>query len=62
MSEIEKNIKEIRLASGMTRQEFCEYFNISYRTVQDWELGNRNCPEYLMQLILYKLQHEGIIK
>lgn len=54
--------KELRLKSGMTRSQFCEYFGIPYRTVQDWELGNRVCPEYLLALMEYKLKCEGIIQ
>lgn len=54
--------KEIRERSGMTRNQFCEYFGIPYRTVQDWELGNRKCPEYLLNLIHYKLVNEEKIK
>lgn len=50
--------KELREQSGMTRNQFCEYFGIPYRTVQDWELGNRKCPEYLIDLMKYKLDHE----
>lgn len=51
-------IKELRERSGMTRPQFAEYFEIPYRTVQDWELGNRKCPEYLIKLIEYKLKKE----
>lgn len=51
-------IKEIREKYGMSRSKFCEYFNIPYRTVQDWELGNRKCPDYLIELIKYKLEKE----
>lgn len=51
-------IKELREASGMSRQQFVEYFGIPYRTVQDWELGNRKCPEYLFNLMRYKLEIE----
>ena len=51
--------KELRLASGMDRREYAEYFEIPYRTVQSWELGNRECPEYLIRLMYYKLQKEG---
>ena len=36
---------ELRESTGMTRKEFCEYFEIPYRTVQDWELGNRKMPD-----------------
>ena len=40
---------ELRESTGMTRKEFCEYFEIPYRTVQDWELGNRKMPDYLLR-------------
>ena len=50
--------KELREHSGMTRPEFAKEFEIPYRTVQDWELGNRKCPEYLLKLIEYKLKNE----
>lgn len=54
-------LKELRHSSGMTRNQFCEYFGIPYRTVQDWELGNRSCPGYLLDLMEYKLKNEGIL-
>ena len=38
-------IIELREATGMNRKVFCEYFKIPYRTVTDWELGNRHCPD-----------------
>ncbi|MBE5830588.1 MAG: transcriptional regulator, partial [Butyrivibrio sp.] len=31
---------ELRNSTGMSRKEFCAYFEIPYRTLQDWELGN----------------------
>ena len=31
-------IKELRLSTGMNRREFCDYFDIPYRTVTEWEL------------------------
>ena len=53
---------KLRTESGMTRTQFCEYFEIPYRTVQDWELGNRKMPDYLLRLITYKLKAEKILK
>ena len=60
-------LKELRLASGMKRKEFAEYFEINYRTVQKWELDSsspesRKCPEYLLKLMKYKLEKEGYIE
>ena len=46
----------------MTRTEFCEYFEIPYRTLQDWELGNRKMPEYLLRLMAYKIKMEELEK
>ncbi len=53
--------KELLEASGMTRKQFVEYFCIPYRTIQDWELGNRKCHAYLLELMQYKLENEGLI-
>ncbi|MCR5836924.1 MAG: helix-turn-helix domain-containing protein [Lachnospiraceae bacterium] len=57
-----ERLLELRNSSGMSRKEFCEYFHIPYRTVQDWELGQRKMPDYLLQLIAYKLEIEGLIE
>ena len=53
---------ELRESTGMNRKEFCEYFEIPYRTVQDWELGNRKMPDYLLRLMEYKIRMEQGIK
>lgn len=55
------SFSELRQLSKMTRRQFCEYFHIPYRTIQDWELGNRKCPAYLIELMAYKLSKEGFI-
>ena len=60
--DMKKQLIEIRKRTGMNRREFAEYFNIPYRTVQDWELGNRQMPEYLFRLIEYKIRMEKLMK
>ena len=54
--------KELLEKSGMKMTQFSEYFNIPYRTVQNWKDGVRKCPDYLIDLINYKLKNEKIIK
>lgn len=49
---------ELRNSTGMNRREFAEYFEIPYRTVQEWELGNRKMPDYLLRLMVYKIRME----
>lgn len=56
------SIKALRTSAGMTQKAFAEYFEIPKRTVENWEYGLRECPEYLFKLMLYKLEHEGLIK
>lgn len=54
--------KELREGSGMNKKQFAEYFEIPYRTIQDWELGNRECKDYIIALMEYKLINEGMIR
>lgn len=51
---------ELRNSTKMSRKEFCEYFGIPYRTLQDWELGNRTMPDYLLRLMIYKIKIEQL--
>ncbi|MDE5873375.1 MAG: transcriptional regulator [Lachnospiraceae bacterium] len=53
---------DLRESTGMNRRQFCEYFGIPYRTVQDWELGNRKMPDYLLRLMAYKIKAEKLDK
>ena len=53
---------EIRKGTGMTKKAFSQYFEIPYRTMQDWESGARHMPEYVLRLIEYKVRMEGLIK
>lgn len=56
------HIKELREKMGMNRREFCDYYGIPYRTVQDWEAGKRELPDYLLRLIIYRAEIEHAIK
>ena len=60
--ECKTRIKELRESTGMNRKEFCDYFQITYRTVTDWERGNRHAPEYVLRLLAYYIRMEGIGK
>lgn len=48
-------IKETRTRLNLTRDGFSSLFEIPYRTIQDWELGNRKPPAYVKLLIDYAL-------
>ena len=55
-------VVEERESTGMNRKEFCDYFQIPYRTVTDWERGNRHAPEYVLRLLEYFIRMEGMSK
>lgn len=55
-------IKSLRESTGMSLTEFSKYFGIPYRTVQNWELNIRQCPDYLLKLMEYKLLNENLIQ
>ena len=60
--DLQEQLIQLRKETGMKRTEFASYFDIPYRTIQDWELGNRRVPEYLLRLMEYKIRTEAILK
>ncbi len=58
--EAREELRKLRESTGMNRKEFCEYFEIPYMTVTDWELGNRRVPQYLLRLMAYKIEIEKL--
>lgn len=57
---LKEELIELRKSTGMNKKKFAEYFGIPYRTFQDWELGNRTMPEYLLRLMAYKVEIEKL--
>ena len=57
-----ETIKNLREKTGMNRKEFCEYFQIPYRTVTDWELDTRHAPDYVIRLLEYYIRTNNLIK
>ena len=51
-----ETIRKIREMTGMNRKEFCEYFQIPYRTMTDWERDTRHAPDYLIRLLDYYIR------
>lgn len=48
-------IKEARQAAGMTQQQMADLTGIPKRTIENWDSGKSNPPEWAEQLILDKL-------
>ena len=41
-----------------SRTDFSVWLGVPYRTMQEWELGRRALPEYVLRLIAYKVMNE----
>ena len=62
MMDKAKKIRELRESTGMNRREFCEYFQIPYRTVSEWERDGRHAPDYVLRLLEYYICMEELSK
>lgn len=54
----ETNIRSIRAQIGMTQASFSELLGIPKRTIEDWEAGRRKCPDYVLDLIRFRVEHD----
>ena len=56
-------LKDMRKATGMTQAQFAEYTGVAFGTLVGWESGKRTtAPQYVLDLLEYKLRHEGLLK
>ncbi len=65
MQQTLNGIKELRESMNMNRKEFSAYYEIPYRTIQEWEADTRKAPPYILRLMKYmalaenKISEEG---
>lgn len=48
-------IKEIRTQTGLSQVKFAKKYNIPRRTVEDWEADRRIPPEYVTEMIEWRV-------
>lgn len=51
-------IKEIRALTGLSQKGFSEKYGIPLPTIQHWERGNRECPQYVLDLLEFKVKSD----
>lgn len=54
-------LKEARKQAGFTQVKMAEYFGIPKRTYEDWEGEAREISDYLLRLMIYKLETEKLV-
>ena len=60
--EIQSNnnpIKRMRSYLEMTQEQFSDAYGIPVRTLQQWEAGRRNPPEYVVNLLERAVKEDG---
>lgn len=55
------SVSELFDASGMPMSSFGSFFGVPPRTMQAWIYGDNPCPQYVIDLMAYKLEHENKI-
>ena len=50
-------MKELRIKYNLTQKKMSEITGIPIRTIQNWEGGQRKCPEYIVELVKFKLEN-----
>ena len=58
-SNVENPIKRMRSYLKMTQEEFSNAYGIPVRTLQQWESGRRNPPEYVINLLERAVKEDG---
>ena len=48
-------IEQARKQKGMTRRDLSTWLEIPYRTLENWEKGNNQCPTYVEKLIIAEI-------
>lgn len=54
-------IKEIRTQTGLSQSKFAKHLGIPVKTIQSWEQGLRQPPDYIINLIERVLKYEKMI-
>jgi DNA-binding transcriptional regulator YiaG len=50
-------IREARTKLGLTQQQLANLTGIPFRTIQNWEGGQRKCPDYVEKLLLFYIEN-----
>lgn len=51
-------IKEIRQLTNLSQSKFCKKYGIPLQTFQKWEQGHRSPPNYVVELLEFKVRED----
>lgn len=53
-------IRSIRNKTGLSQENFSARYNIPRQTIADWERGAHRPPDYLADLLLFRVEHDDL--
>ena len=51
-------IKDIRKLTNLSQPHFSQKYNIPLPTLRHWEQGQRECPQYVLELLEFKVRED----
>lgn len=51
-------IKEIRTLTNLSQPQFSQKYNIPLPTLRHWEQSQRECPQYVLELLEFKVMED----
>ena len=60
--DFQKEIKELRQRTGLSQVKFAQKFFIPKSTIEQWEMGIRKPPVYVINMIALILDYEDKFK
>ena len=55
---MDNKYRTLRKQTGLSMQKFGDKYGIPFRTVQDWERDMRTPPEYVYELLKFKVEYD----
>lgn len=55
-------IQEIRTLTNLSQPQFCEKYHIPLPTLRKWEQGKREPPDYLVELLEFKVREDMLME
>lgn len=59
---MQEKIRKLRRTTGLSQRKFAKKYNIPCRTIENWEEGKNEPPEYVLELLAKVVVADNIIE
>ena len=57
---MQEKIRKLRRATGLSQRKFAKKYNIPCRTIENWEEGKNEPPEYVLELLCRCVEYDEL--